>query len=488
MSNAQRPNILWYCTDQQRYDTIGAINNPHVITPNIDKLVNNGTAFTRSYCQSPICTPSRASFLSGRYPNAVHAARNGNVSFADAYPLVTKLLADAGYDCGLIGKLHLASAYQRVEPRVDDGYRYFKYSHAPRDDWAEGHDYADWVRSQGEILAELTKSIDGVPAPFHQTTWASERALEFIQEQRDGPWLLSINIYDPHPPFNPPKAYRDLFDPKTMPDPLFRDSDLIQQQKLAALDFQSKVSNPQALDIGDPILPRTPHDDGYRSEQHSPGERDAWTLKAAYYAMIKLIDDQFGRLVEALDQLGQLENTVIIFSTDHGESLGDHGLIEKGCRFYEGLVRVPLIFSWPGQIKTGLQSHALVELMDIAPTLLDIAGISIPEHIQGRSLYPILQGQADPNYHKAFVRSEYFDAILMKDASRATMYRDERYKLVVYHNHGLGELYDLDNDPGEFDNLWDQQDFQELKFELLTKSFDATMMAEDLGPARMGPM
>jgi arylsulfatase A-like enzyme len=484
----QRPNILWYCTDQQRYDTIGAINNAHVSTPHIDRLVAAGTAFTRAYCQSPICTPSRASFLSGRYPNAVRAARNGNTVYADLYPLLPKLLRDAGYDCGLIGKLHLASAYNQVEPRVDDGYRFFKWSHAPRDDWHAGHDYADWVRSRGALLAELTQSIDGVPAELHQTTWATERAIEFIREPRDAPWLLSINIYDPHPPFNPPKAYRDQFDPAAMPDPLFRDSDLEQQHRLGAIDFQSRVAHPRELDIGDPILPRTPSMAGYRGADHSPGERDAWTLKAAYYAMIKLIDDQFGRLWQALADAGELDNTLIIFGTDHGESLGDHGLIEKGCRFYEGLVRVPLIFSWPGQIKQNLQSDALVELMDIAPTLLDVCGLTQPGHMQGRSLWPLLQGSADPGFHKTHVRSEYFDAIQAPDHSRATMYRDERYKLVVYHGHGLGELYDLHADPGEFENLWDDPNSAELRHELLLKSFDATMLAEDLGPARVGPM
>ena len=485
---ANRPNILWYCADQQRYDTIGAINNPHVSTPNIDRLVASGTAFTRAYCQSPICTPSRASFLSGRYPNAVHAPRNGNSVYADAYPLVTKLLRDAGYDCGLVGKLHLASAFQQLEPRVDDGYGFFKWSHAPRDDWPQGHDYADWVRQQGAVLAELTKSIDGVPAEFHQTTWASERAGEFIRARRDQPWLLSINVYDPHPPFNPPKSYRDQFDPQTMPDPLFKDSDFAQQQQLAAIDFQSKVAHPRELDIGDPILPRTPDTAGYRAAEYSPGARDAWTLKAAYYAMIKLIDDQFGRLIDVLQDTGQLENTVIIYSTDHGESLGDHGLIEKGCRFYEGLVRVPLIFAWPGQIKSNLQSQALVELMDITPTLLDIAGLPMPEYVQGKSLWPLLQGQSDHGFHKPHVRSEYFDAIQSPDHSRATMYRDERYKFIVYHGHGLGELYDLDNDPDEFNNLWDDSNAKELKYDLLAKSFDATMLAEDLGPARIGPM
>ena len=134
------PNILWYCTDQQRYDTIGALGNPHVHTPNIDSFVAEGVAFTHTYCQSPICTPSRSSFLTGMYPSRVHNLRNGNafVHPETAARLVTTTLADAGYDGGLVGKLHLAGAAQAREPRVRDGYRMFEYSHAPRDDWPPG--------------------------------------------------------------------------------------------------------------------------------------------------------------------------------------------------------------------------------------------------------------------------------------------------------------------------------------------------------------
>ena len=483
----QRPNILWYCTDQQRYDTIGALGNPHVSTPNIDKLVAGGVAFNRAYTQSPICTPSRASFLTGMYPSSVHVNRNGNERFPDDPPLVTRTLAEAGYDCGLIGKLHLASAFKGVENRVNDGYRYWQYSHAPRDNWETGHDYADWVRAQGEVLGELTKSMDGVPAELHQTTWASEKAIEFIQEPRQGPWLLSVNVYDPHPPFNPPKSYRDLFDPKAMPDPLFRESDLETQRKLAVINFQSKVCDPRELDIQHPIIP-VAMQPGYRTHEPTAGARDAWTLKAAYYAMIKLIDDQFARIMAALADSGQLDNTVVIFTTDHGESLGDHGLIEKGCRFYEGLARVPLIFSWPGQIKAGLVSEALTALMDEAPTVLELAGLPVPEAMQGSSLLPLLTGKASPQHHRQFVRSEFYDALDMKDPSYATMYRDERYKLVTYHNHNLGELYDLEQDPGEFSNLWDDPNFASLRMDLTKRSYDASMVAMDQGSRRVGPM
>ena len=133
-----RPNILWYCTDQQRFDTIGALGNSHVQTPTIDELVKNGVSFTNVYCQSPICTPSRASIMTGLYPSRTRNTRNGNDTFPSDVPLISKLIADSGYNCGLIGKFHLVSAGRRPEPRLDDGFDYWQHSHAPRDDWPAG--------------------------------------------------------------------------------------------------------------------------------------------------------------------------------------------------------------------------------------------------------------------------------------------------------------------------------------------------------------
>ncbi|MBN98065.1 MAG: sulfatase [Gemmatimonadetes bacterium] len=482
-----RPNILWICTDQQRYDTIGALGNPHVSTPNIDHLVDTGVSFTHAFCQSPICTPSRGSFLTGMYPSAVHVNGNGNDYFPAHPPLVTRLLADAGYDCGLIGKLHLAGAYGRIEPRVDDGYRYWQYSHAPRDDWPEGHGYADWVRQKGVQLKDLIKDLQGVPAELHQTTWCAEKTIEFIQQERQGPWLASVNIYDPHPPFNPPQSYRELFDPAQMPGALFRDSDLDQQARLAAVDFQSQGRHPDGLDIKSPILAFSPEREG-KADPEAAGGTDSRTLQAAYYAMIKLVDDQLGRILAALEESGQRDNTVVIFTSDHGEMLGDHGLIQKGCRFYEGLVRVPLIFSWPGVFAAGLRSDGLVELLDKAPTLLDLAGLEVPGRMQGISLLPILKGEADSAIHRNSVRCEYYNALEMPNQSFATMYRDERYKLVVYHGCNYGELYDLQEDPEEFENMWDETEAQPLVLEMLKRSFDASMLAMDRGPERIGPM
>jgi arylsulfatase A-like enzyme len=169
--------------------------------------------------------------------------------------------------------------------------------------------------------------------------------------------------------------------------------------------------------------------------------------------------------------------------------VGDHGLQGKGCRFYEGLVRIPLIFWWPSRFKKDLQSNALVELTDIAPTLLEIIGEEIPERMQGKSLFPILTGRSDPDSHREFVRAEFYNTLGHTEnwpESYATMIRNREYKLINYHGHSMGELFDMLKDPDEFNNLWDYPQYQEIKFELMRKSFDATIFAIDTGPERIG--
>lgn len=469
-SAAERPNILWICTDQQRYDTIGALGNPYVHTPNINRLAAEGVAFTYAFCQSPICTPSRASFLTGMYPSSVHGCVNGNETWAGAAPLISKLLADVGYDTGLVGKLHLAGAQGRVEPRGDDGYRLFYWSHAPRDDWPTGHAYADWLREQGADPARLLAKPEEVPVALHQTTWCAQKAAEMIEKDLEPPWFISVNPFDPHPVghrFAPPRELLWRYDPMAMPGPLFRESDLTAQTRLQDVDFQTQVRRPD--------------------------EFDAKAIQARYYAMIELIDWAVGQILTSLERSGQRENTLIIFTSDHGEMLGDHGLLLKGCRFYEGLVRVPLIVSWPGRFSTGLVSEALVELTDLAPTLLEAIGLEGHHRMQGCSLIPILSGTAAPHEHREFVRCEYYHALNPSvperegrfNGSYATMIRTRQHKLVVYHGYLLGELFDLQRDPGEFDNLWESPQHAGLRFDLIKRSFDALALAVDLGPPQV---
>ena len=482
-----RPNILWYCSDQQRSDTIAALGQKDISTPALDALCRSGLAFSRAYTQSQICTPARASMLTGRYPASHHVYRNGNAYFPSHEVLVTRLLADAGYDCGLIGKLHLTAA-KYYEKRPDDGYRTFLWSHHPTPDFSRGHDYETWLRHEkGVDPVELYRRVNyfcgaGVPAEYHQTTWASEMAIRFISEQRDGPWLLSLNPFDPHAPFDAPQSYLDRIDAASLTPPLFRDSDFERQERFMKIDQQTK----QAAD------PRV------RRKSHSPVELehdliaskppesyDALEVKANYYAMIGLIDDQFARIVEALRTTGQLENTLIVYMSDHGEMLGDHGLILKGCRFFEGLVHIPMIMSWPAQFRQGRVSEALVESVDVAPTLLEAAGVEVPEYMQGKSLVPLLRGAVDLDTHKRHVVCEYKDSMGgHPDHTHGSMVFDGRYKSIVYHGHGLGELFDLQNDPGEFDDLWAEPAATGLKLERLTYHIDAMAATVSAGPPR----
>jgi arylsulfatase len=487
-----RPNILWFCTDQQRFDTIAALGNEHSHTPRIDRFTEEGVAFTHAYCQSPICTPSRASFLTGTYPSALGVNGNGFADFPSEHAarLLPHRLAKVGYDCGLVGKLHLASPAQGQEPRVDDGYRFFQYSHDHKGPNDPGHDYAHWLRALGvdaeQLLGEREvndqasyregaklKSFggiyepsaeqDNVPPDMHQTHWCAQKAIEFISTERDQdqPWFLSVNPFDPHPPFDAPWDYFRRYDPQKLPGAHFVPGDLAHQQRLcdAGVDFQSQPAHPEEL-------------------RHR-------TLQASYYAMIEQLDQEFGRVLDYLDSIGARDNTLIVFTSDHGESLGDHGMLLKGCRFFEGLVRVPLIVSWPAAFAGGRRSDALVELLDLAPTICDAVGLEQPWYHQGHSLMPALHGSTDP--HREFVRTEFYGAINYPDQTAATMYRDRRWKLVTYHGKDLFELYDLQADPWEHEDLSRDPAYRDVLMDLLRRSFDATIAARPPAPARTQP-
>ena len=462
---SDRPNILWICTDQQRYDTIHALGNEHIQTPNLDRLVCEGVSFTHAHCQSPSCTPSRASFLTGLYPNTVHCTRNGNAYFPanERVQPITKRLADVGYHCGLAGKLHIASAWSGEETRVDDGYRQFWYSHSPHQGIGTGNQYTDWLIQQGHDLDDiLQKKKDNTYGPyqpdidarFHQTTWCADRAIEFIEGPQDGPWLMSVNPFDPHGPFDAPDSYRNRYNPSDLPVPLFQDTDLETQSRLKHY-FNDKKVNP-------------------------PGEQEQQNT-ASYYGMISLIDDNVGRMLEALEKSNQRDKTVVIFMSDHGEMLGDHGLTSKGSRFYEGLVRVPLIISWPSQFLQGHRATGLTALLDLAPTFADLAGCSL-EWTHGKSLLPILTGEHPGHQHHDFLRCEAYKP----ESQCATMIRNDRYKLATYHNVDHGELYDLHRDPNEFTNLWDDPAHSQIKLNLIKQNFDHTVVCGDPGPARIG--
>ena len=472
------PNILWLTTDQQRSDTIHALGNAYIDTPNLDRLCREGVAFTRAYCQNPICTPSRASFLCGKYPSSINANINGADNLPEHCTLIPRRLKDLGYDTGLVGKLHITSAWDNREDRMDDGYDYFKLNlgsghHLNR----ENNPYVEWLQEQGVDWHDIFTKDDkhdywwyreDAPIDLRQTAFLADRAVQFIQAHADAgrPWMLSVNCFDPHPPYDAPKPLVDKYLARNLPDPVFSEGDLDADRRLRAFFHQSDAR---------------PIDDALRRN------------KASYYGMVEIVDRHYGRIIDALDRLGIREDTIIVFNSDHGEMLGDHGLTHKGCRFYEGLVHIPLIISMPGRIRQNARYEGITELTDIVPTLAELCGIPLTD-THGHSLLPVLEGRAETT-GRTFARTEYYatleedrtyDALRSGDqapidfpqdwtGSYACMYFDGRYKLNVFHGIEYGQLFDLQADPAEQHNLWDDPASQALKMHLLLASFDVSV-------------
>jgi arylsulfatase A-like enzyme len=474
------PNVLWICTDQQRYDTLGCYGNEHVSTPTIDGLAERGTRFRRCFSQNPVCTPSRASFLTGRYPRTTRARQNGQDLPADEVP-VTRMLADEGYTCGLAGKLHLSSCNPdrdedpHRERRIDDGYAEFHWSHDVGTGWPT-NEYHHWLR-QRDVEFERTPILDSdhvttsVPSEHHQTTWCAERAIDFVEanRNREEPWLFSVNPFDPHPPFDPPPEYLDpyLDDLGEVPLPNYEEGELEEKDALRRLRASQ----------------------GFQDEWYPEmDDEDHRLVRAAYWAMCDHVDDQVGRLLAALERTGQREETVVVFTSDHGTMLGDHGVYRKGPYMYEPATRVPLIVAGPG-VEEGVDANALVELSDVAPTLLDAAGVDVPDRIQTESLWPILSGESDPDTHREDVYCEHYDSMTAEDHSipHGTSVRTDRYRLVRWHVLDDGELYDLREDPDERRDRWNDPEYAGVKTRLLERLSDRMFETVDPLPERRAP-
>ncbi len=476
------PNILWICSDQQRWNTLGCTGNPWVNTPHLNQLAAGGCLFENAFCQNPLCTPSRASFLTGRFPRTTRCYQNGQSLPASEVP-VTAILADAGYTCGLAGKLHLAACDPSVcpeeEPRIHDGYSEFNWSHHSFPGMRKSNQYRQWLEDKGETFrwtdhpeTEFVKV--GMPDELHQTTWCAEKAIAFMNAhaEDDAPWLFSVNMFDPHSAFDPPQSRLDPYLEKLddIPLPHFIPGELENKPIWQSIDHQGSHGGKSPL------------------AYTRLNEREHRLIRAAYWAMCDLIDDQVGHMLRALEESGQLENTLVIYMSDHGEMLGDHGIYLKGPYLYEELIHVPLIFSFPGKI-IPQRSTALVELMDLPQTLLDAAGIPAPASMQGQTLWPLLTGAADSGLHKPDVYCEFYDAMSchQNPSPRLSMIRDTHYKLVVDHCHSQGELYNLKTDIHEHQNLWEDPAYNLIKSDLLLRLSNRMASTVDPTPFRTAP-
>lgn len=492
------PNVLLVVTDQQRFDTLGCYGNPYVDTPNLDKLAAEGVLFENAYCQSPVCTPSRASFLTGRYPRTTRCRANGQSIPADER-LISRVLAGHGYYCALAGKLHLApcgpTACHIREQRVDDGFTDFHWAHNPSGignaglpesggAYWSGNEYSRWLFRRGKTYhcpnydpAGYVQT--GMDEEDHFTKWCIDQAIDWIrysaEEKRQmpqfasPPWFYNINLFDPHHAFDPPKRLLDKYLARSgqLPLPKYLQGEWSEKTLFQQLDHAHAYNNVRA-----------PHHfcfDEMCDEEHR-------MIKAAYYAMVEMIDIQFGRLMDTLAETGEIDNTIIIFTADHGEMLGDHGIYLKGPYFYEGLVHVPMIMSWKGRFMEGVRLEAMVELTDIVPTIEELCLGNVEPGVQGRSLAGILTGKQDPAGHRSSIYCEYYQAMPWHTEPEAhgTMVYDGQYKLARFHTTGEGELYDLKADPDELHNLWNDPACIQVKVRMLELLSDR--MADTVDP------
>jgi arylsulfatase A-like enzyme len=312
-------------------------------------------------------------------------------------------------------------------------------------------------------------------AEYHQTTWCADRAIDFIEAlvSSQRPWLFSVNPSDPHHPFDPPLQYleRYLDQLDDIPLPNYVPGELESKPLVYQLCHEGAYNQPGRFRFDD------------------MSEYDHRLIRAAYWAMVDLIDAQVGRMIEALQRTNQLDSTLVIFTSDHGEMLGDHGVYCKGPFLCDPGVRVPLVISWPGVVTARGRSEALVEMVDIAPTLLDAAGLRRPPGMQGQSLWPLLRGGQELDRHRDDVYSEYYNSsTLMRDLDwNQSMVRTERYKLVAVHGRGSGELYDLQEDPNETHNRWDDAGYQNVRASMFRLLCDRMAETADPLPVRWTP-
>jgi choline-sulfatase len=472
-----QPNILLICTDQQRFDAVGCYDNPHIETPNLDRLARDGVVFENCYVQNPVCAPSRASLMTGRYVPS-HGLHANGVDIRPDEELFSRRLADAGYDCGLVGKFHLgACQYGRSEPRLDDGFRVFRWAHDPYPGSSENA-YHRWLKARYPNLYEVARRGDGehdwdtMPTEAHYSRWIGDETIDFLRTSRDDgkPFFFVANFFDPHHGFGAPKEYTDRYDPSSLPRPVSRDSEL--DDKPPVFTDASKRSY-------------AGHARGYAEYT----DAELMQARAAYYAMVTLVDDEVGRILDTLDDCGLADTTIVVFTSDHGEMLGDHQLMLKGPFMYECAVRVPLIVRWPSRAQPG-RRRELVQWVDLAPTFLEAAGQDVPVRYQGDSLAPLIAG--DALGWRDWALCHYRDSGHSYDPPvHTTMLRHDRWKLVVHHGppasarERTGELYDLVADPDELTNLWRDPAHRDIRTSLQELLIDVTVAIEDRSRPRL---
>ncbi|WP_309398873.1 sulfatase family protein [Cerasicoccus maritimus] len=502
MQTNPRPNILLITSDQQHWMTMG-YNNPEIKTPNLDRLAARGLIFDRAYCPNPTCTPTRASILTGMYPSQ-HGAHTLGTKLDESVPTMNDSWHDAGYQTALIGKAHFqplksTEEYPSLEsyPILQDlefwknyqgpfyGFDRFELARNHADEAHVGQHYAIWMEEKGftdwRKCYQKPTGTSGeqygewnIPEEFHYNTWISERTNAIIEDfaASDTPFFVWSSYFDPHPPYIVPKPWVDMYDPDSLTLPEGREGE---HDKNTIFHQITQMENPVLAEHG---LAAGQWMHGVSS--HLRSEADKRKDMAIYYGMVSCMDHYIGKTLDKLDELGLTDNTLIVFTTDHGHYYGQHNLIAKGPFHYEDGVKVPMIATWPGHVPAGTRTDALQSLVDLPVSFLSAAGIGKPQKMTGLDQLNVWTGQQEKLRDWCIVENNHEPGVCENKT-----YIEADYKLTVFRNLEAGELYDLKNDPGEFENRFDDPSYLEIKSKLLQRFMQAEMAKEVISMPRI---
>lgn len=511
--NSQRPNIVYVTTDQQHWNTIRALGNPHIHTPNMDRMVSEGVTFNRAYVTNPVCTPSRATMITGEYPSR-HKSWHVGVGLETDRPTLGDVLTAGGYDTGLFGKAHFqpceGPGLFESPPNIYDrdfwrnfqgpyyGFEEVAMVHGHSDSpISHGMHYGAWLVDQGidparyygtEIHRPWGEPWD-IPEDLHYTRWTADRTMEFIEKQVDRsrhaveeakPFFAWCSFQDPHDKFICPEPWASMYDPEQLPPFLEKEGEMEDKPALHRYLIEGRIRDFPAEQLPQHCeLPLKNLMQALGRTNKAYGEQETRKWLAAYYGMISLMDFHLGRILDKLDELGIADNTLVLFTSDHGEYAGHHGLWLKGPIHYEDVIRVPFLTRWKGKQPAGVQTNALMSLVDLAPTFLEAGGLPASPHMQGVSQLQTLLNPEQASRSWCLIENRAHTTYYVKT------WVTERYKLNYYLNRNEGELYDLLEDPHEFINLHDKPEYASVRLQLLEEMMDAYGELENPYPPRV---
>ena len=446
---SSRPNIILIITDQQRYDSIRALGYPYMDTPHLDKLVNEGASFTDCHITAPSCAPSRASLFTGYYPHVTGVMRNADLwqrSWVEE-------LAQSGYHCVNVGKMHTfpfttpLGFHERYVVENKDRYLEGRYFF---DEWDKALKARGLIKQQREryrLQDDYEQALGAfeweLPEDMHSDMFVGNTAQWWLRNYpKTEPLFLQIGFPGPHPPYDPTPEYAQAYLGRDLPEPI-RDG-------ISTQPSPYQVMRQHNVEVD--------HDSVVH--QLTPSSEAAHKQRAYYYANVSMIDTQVGAIMQTLEDTGYLDNSVVIFTSDHGDALGDYGHSQKWT-MYDVITRVPLVM-W-GQGVPHKTVNAQCQLMDVGQTILDLAGVTPALAKQACSLMPALKGDWEG---REFVFAEHPpDGVY--EGPYMTMVRSKTHKLVHFLGLDDGQLFDLRTDPQEITNLWHAPEQQAVKQRLL---------------------